>query len=104
LATRDGVYDYNYLYLANALGLGDEVDALVDDLVEWDAEEEEWTWDDDSDAFDTARETLGAMIASRAAVYTPIQHVGSAPAAIGRASSSDTALGRTESALAPLGR
>jgi len=62
LAVRDGVYDYNYFYLANVLGLGDEVDALVNALVEWDEEEEEWTWDDDADLYETARETLGDAI------------------------------------------
>lgn len=60
-AIRDGVQDFGYITRAFALGLSQEADTEVDALITV-IGDGDWEWDSNPDAYEAARERLGAAI------------------------------------------
>jgi hypothetical protein len=109
-ALRDGIFDHNYLHIANAWGLGREADAEVEALITSFA-----SWNTDPDAYETAREKLGAMlhlgnrnalspIGRGTVIDAVLGRTGVTDATVGRLAGTDASLGRTPSTDDVLGR
>ena len=70
LIVGHGIQDFGYFAVADGIGLSDEVDAIIDDLID-----DFSLWNTDADAYETARETLGDAIETAFAVLFDQGHL-----------------------------